>query len=346
MKRIHSALDDENIIVLDGSVGDQLKNLQEVMGLGSTVPYKDGFSNASYANIIHPDIVYKVHRSYANFCDVITTNSFGCTLRALRKSNLEVYRDAMVSKACDIARKATSSSQGRALFVAGSIGPLGECYMNDCPSELAMEEEYQELIHLLVKGGVDIIICETMSSYKEASCACRQIRDIAPQKMLWVSFTLDDTLPRETGNAYQPCILRSGESLESSIRCLIDDLDKSCIWAILVNCCHVRVVDVAVKVLSKTLQGSGIRFGAYANGFKRTTTEWIMKEYQKSSIDESRYLVSEKSTSCDGIFTAEEYAEHAEQWILDGATIVGGCCGVGPNHIQVLYNRVKGKRMK
>jgi len=342
MERIRTSLDDKNIIILDGSVGDQLKNVQEVMCLGSTLSYKDGFSNASYANIIHPDIVYKVHESYVRYCDVITTNSFGCTLQALQKSNIQNYRDVMVSKACDIARKAASATQDRALLVAGSLGPLGECYLDDCPNELALEEEYGKLIRLLVTGGVDFIICETMSSYKEASCACRQVRNIAPQKLLWVSFTLDDTLPRVTDHhVYQPCILRSGESLEVAIRGLINDLGESSLWAVLVNCCHVRVADAAVKILFKTLQGSGIRYGAYANGFKRTTTEWIMKEYQKSYIDESRYLVSEKSASCDDIYTPEEYADHAEQWIMDGATIIGGCCGIGPDHIRVLYNRVK-----
>ena len=32
----------------------------------------------------------------------------------------------------------------------------------------------------------------------------------------------------------------------------------------------------------------------------------------------------------------EEYAGHVAHWHADGASIVGGCCGTGPEHIQWL----------
>lgn len=327
--------DEGKVLILDGSVGDRLKDFQSVIELEPSIPYKDAFSNVCYANIIHPDLVYEVHESYVNYCDVITTNSFGCTLKSLGKGNMHVYRDELVRKSCEIAKKAALSATGRIPWVAGSVGPLGECYMSDCPTEVTMEEEYGTLIRLLTAGGVDIILCETMSCIKEAICACRQARKIAPEKMLWVSFTLDDTLSKANhGN----CLLRSGESLEVSVKSLINILNASHIGAILVNCCHPNVADVAVRTLSKTLKGTRIRYGAYANGFRCSTTEWIMEEYGKSNIDESRYLVSTQSTST--VFSAQEYADHAEHWVKDGATVVGGCCGVGPDHIRTLHRRL------
>lgn len=339
MPKTVSTHEDKNILVLDGSIGDQLKRFPRVMDLGSSVPYKDAFSNSSYANIRDPDIVLEVHKSYvlAN-CDVITTNSFGCTLHALTKAHIEGHRDEMVLKSCIIAKNAAHAANGRIPWVAGSVGPLGECYMNDCPTETEMEGEYEALIRLLCSGGVDIILCETMSSIKEALCAATQARMLAPQKMLWVSFTLDDTLDKSgTG-----CRLRSRESLETAIYSIVNKLGAQEIWAILVNCCHVKIADAAVKVLRKSLQGTHIRYGVYANGFKRTTTEWIMAEYGTIHNDEYRHIVSEPNTYGDDIFSAQEYADHARQWVQDGATIVGGCCGVGPEHIRVLSDLVKG----
>jgi S-methylmethionine-dependent homocysteine/selenocysteine methylase len=38
----------------------------------------------------------------------------------------------------------------------------------------------------------------------------------------------------------------------------------------------------------------------------------------------------------DGLVTPAAYLNHARQWVADGADIVGGCCGVGPQHMRLL----------
>lgn len=42
----------------------------------------------------------------------------------------------------------------------------------------------------------------------------------------------------------------------------------------------------------------------------------------------------------DGIILAEAYARHAARWVDLGASIVGGCCGVGPRHIELIRRRL------
>ena len=32
------------------------------------------------------------------------------------------------------------------------------------------------------------------------------------------------------------------------------------------------------------------------------------------------------------------YLEEAQQWVDNGAQIIGGCCGISPNHIKALSN--------
>jgi S-methylmethionine-dependent homocysteine/selenocysteine methylase len=36
----------------------------------------------------------------------------------------------------------------------------------------------------------------------------------------------------------------------------------------------------------------------------------------------------------------DEYLVEAGSWVSDGAQIIGGCCGVGPEHIRVLAERL------
>ena len=34
----------------------------------------------------------------------------------------------------------------------------------------------------------------------------------------------------------------------------------------------------------------------------------------------------------------KDYLEEAQQWVDNGAQIIGGCCGISPNHIKALSN--------
>ncbi|HBT29198.1 MAG TPA: homocysteine S-methyltransferase, partial [Erwinia persicina] len=35
------------------------------------------------------------------------------------------------------------------------------------------------------------------------------------------------------------------------------------------------------------------------------------------------------------------YLHWAQEWVAAGATLVGGCCGIGPEHIQRLASALK-----
>lgn len=38
----------------------------------------------------------------------------------------------------------------------------------------------------------------------------------------------------------------------------------------------------------------------------------------------------------EGIITPEAYLRHAKAWRAAGASIIGGCCGVGPQHMKLI----------
>ena len=43
----------------------------------------------------------------------------------------------------------------------------------------------------------------------------------------------------------------------------------------------------------------------------------------------------------DGLITPGAYAAAAAGWVEAGATIVGGCCGVGPAHVAAVREHVR-----
>ena len=77
------------------------------------------------------------------------------------------------------------------------------------------------------------------------------------------------------------------------------------------------------------LKALGLPFGAYANGFTH-----ISENFLKDAP-----TVKELTHRHD--MTPEKYAEFAMLWVGMGATIVGGCCEVGPAHIAHLASKLK-----
>jgi homocysteine S-methyltransferase len=71
----------------------------------------------------------------------------------------------------------------------------------------------------------------------------------------------------------------------------------------------------------------GGRFGAYANGFSGISADYVPGSTVKAL----------KGRTDLG---PEAYADFALGWVAEGATIVGGCCEVGPAHIAELARRL------
>jgi S-methylmethionine-dependent homocysteine/selenocysteine methylase len=45
----------------------------------------------------------------------------------------------------------------------------------------------------------------------------------------------------------------------------------------------------------------------------------------------------------ENIVTPEDYLAEAQTWIGMGVQLVGGCCGIGPDHIRLLADRLSGR---
>jgi S-methylmethionine-dependent homocysteine/selenocysteine methylase len=114
--------------------------------------------------------------------------------------------------------------------------------------------------------------------------------------------------------------------------------------ALLFNCCAPQVVGAAVAQLRGPPAGVE-RLGGYANGFRTTTSEWLHERgaaAQGCSPARHRFACPTCADEYDGegCITPDAYAAHAEAWVEQGATVVGGCCGVGPAHMRAVAGRL------
>lgn len=262
-----------------------------------------------------PEAVLQAHRNFIEAgAEVVTSNSYALVPFHIGSGRFERQARELAARAGRLAREAADEAmaQGRGTIrVAGSIPPLFGSYRPD----LFDADEVPAVLAPLVEGlspYADFWLVETIACLIEAETLHAALKPTG--KAIWLSFTLEDAVadvPR----------LRSGESVAEAVR-LARELTAD---ALLFNCSAPEVMEKALRVALEGLDGHADRIpiGTYANAF-----------VEKS--EENPRVANETITAMREELTPERYREFARAWQGAGASIIGGCCGIGPSHIAAL----------
>ena len=162
--RFQQRLDSGPIVVADGGMG---------VLISSAVPR---LRCPEEANIRSPESVVTLHTSFIRAgADLIETNTFGANRRKLAQQYLEDEFERINSAGVKLAREAREVS-GREVFIAGSIGPLGE--LAAIPPE-QRGEIFAEQALLLDGRGVDLFMIETFYELDELETAIEAVRGVS-----------------------------------------------------------------------------------------------------------------------------------------------------------------------
>lgn len=288
------------ITILDGGMGREL----ERMG----APFRQPEWSA-LAVIEAPDFVRQAHASFIKAgAEVITTNTYALVPFHIGEDLFASDGLRLIDVAGRMARQAADEA-GRRILVAGSLPPLFGSYRPD----LFDAARAPALLEVLIEGlapHVDHWLAETQGSVAEVAAVGRALA--GDKKPLWLSFTLED----EDQSAPK---LRSGEPVARAAE-IAAELGAA---ALLFNCSQPEVMRPALDIARATLakRGATARTGAYANAFPPQTKDAEANAHLhtfRPEIDPQGYL------------------NFAKSWAADGATIIGGCCGIGPHHIAEL----------
>jgi len=290
------------IKVLDGGFGHLLRRKGvEIKGeIGSI----ERFLGVALANVEQPALVTEAHKEYLKAgAQVVTTNSYAC-VPSIVGSTAKVLET--IRAAGSLARAAADEHGAQ---VAGCLPPLKESYRPDrVGTDAELAKEYA-LIAETVAPYADVMLCETLSSVREAVAAVHAASKHG--KPVWVSWALSEDMSGD---------LVSGETVEQAVEAL--QLKRgSAVEACLFNCSMPESISAALPRLQKTLP-DGIVTGAFANGFN------TVKSPGGGDSEYRRDL------------TPEQYASICRSWVLNGCSIVGGCCGIFPEHIEAVTRAV------
>lgn len=289
---LQKLLAEEKILIFDGAMGTELAKL--------------GLETNGTVNLTNPDFIVEFHRAYAAAgVDALTTNTFAMNRINLASKGLnEDLREINLS-AARLAKEAADGKQ----YVFGDIGPTGKLLEPyGTYSEEQFYENFQEQAKILLEGGVDGLLIETMTDLREAACALRAARVITDLPIIvTLSFAMVD---------------RGGRTIMgNTVAEIVDVLEKIGADAVGANCGELSPVEMA----------------EIAAIFKKHSSRPVLIQPNAGKPK----LVGEKTIYN---MTPGDFAEGVMKCIDCGATLVGGCCGTTLEHLKTVVSMARGKK--
>lgn len=299
----------DGITILDGGMGKELRRMGAPFGQPEW---------SARALMEAPETVAEAHGRFIDAgAEVITTNTYAVVPFHLGAAAVAEQGAALIELAGRLARGAADDA-GTPVRVAGSLPPVFGSYRPwDFDATAARPYTESTVGHL--DPFVDIWLVETIGCIDEMRVYLDALA--GTNRPIWVSFTLTNG---DDGEAR----LYSGETLEDAARSVA--ASDPGVDALLCNCAPPETISRALPVLGAALRGHGCdaRLGAYANAFPVDRPD----DYRAD-----RDVMERRDD-----LTPERYADVVAGWIGDGATIVGGCCDIYPEHIAELTDRFGG----
>lgn len=302
------SINPSQFILLDGGMG------RELLRMGA--PFRQPEWSA-LSLMESPDLVKKAHESYAQAgSEILTTSNYAVVPFHIGQARFLRDGAHLTALAGKLANEVALSF---GCAVAGAIPPLFGSYRPN----LFIPDQAPPLLKIIVDAlqpHVDLWLAETVSSISEAQVVAEALS--GDNRPLWIAYTLMD----DGKSAKETPRLRSGQEVTDAISSALE-LGAS---AILFNCSQPEAMSPAVKTAMHELKrlNAHLPIGVYANAFPP-----LQKDIQANST----MLEIRDDLGPSG------YLDFVENWCHLGATIIGGCCGIGPDHIAALQKRFKTK---
>jgi homocysteine S-methyltransferase len=121
--------------------------------------------------VSEPDRIRRIHEDYVGAgARVIETNTFGANAVRLERFGLEGRVAEINRAAVEVAKRAAN---GRSVYVAGSVGPLGISAEDARARGIDRTQCFHDQIAALLEAGVEIIFFETFMDVDEMEVAAR-----------------------------------------------------------------------------------------------------------------------------------------------------------------------------
>lgn len=319
---LHKRLE-QQILIIDGGMGTMIQGYkldeQDYRGQRFSDWHADLKGNNDLLVLTQPQLIKDIHLEYLEAgADILETNTFNATTIAMADYDMESLSADINFAAATLAREAadewTAQTPNKPRFVAGVLGPTNRTcsispdvndpgFRNVTFDELVIA--YSESTHALIKGGVDIILIETIFDTLNAKACAFAVtgvfEELGYELPVMISGTITDasgrTLSGQTTEAFYNS-LRHVKPISFGLNCALGP-------------------DELRQYVAELSRISECAVSAHPNaGLPNAFGEYDLE--------------------------ADEMAEHIKEWAQQGfLNLVGGCCGTTPEHIRQMYQVTK-----
>lgn len=294
--RIAEKLQRGEAIILDGGTGTDIQRRGAPMS---------GETWCAEVNATHPEIVRSVHVDYiASGADIITANTFATSALTF---NYRGRDDEMLALDAAAVRQAQAAAKGTTVAVAGSVSAQRPVIPGTDRTDLTFNwsaaqarQLFQRKVSNLKNLGVDLLMMEMMRDTDYSLYACEAA--MATGLPVWIGISVERN---EQGDLVG--FGRTDQPFEETAKCL------SALKPAVMNIMHTSPNDTAaaIDILKNYWQGP---IGVYPECGYFKSPDWVFVD----------------------TISPTDLVDKSKLWQTHGASIFGGCCGIGPDHIKAL----------
>jgi|TARA_B100000795_G_scaffold49101_1_gene32246 S-methylmethionine-dependent homocysteine/selenocysteine methylase len=295
--KIKEKLNQNELVILDGGVGTELQK--------RGIEMDESWCGTASRNI---EILKQVHLDYINAgAQVITTNTYASSRLLLDAAGFGNDFEEINLKAVSAA-KAAREEINDDILIAGSLSHRYPITDGDTQSNATIQFEQpilqsatDEMAGLLSENGCDLILLEMMYHPDRIQTVFNSAKKT--NKPVWAGFS---TRRSEGGE-----ILSLADSVEMPFRELVQIINDYELDAVGIMHTDVNVVSDSIKIIREIYDGTIL---VYPDSGGWVSPNWIF----------------------DKIIKPHELKARTAEWVKEGAQILGGCCGLSPEHIQAI----------
>ncbi|WP_413285726.1 methionine synthase [Vibrio sp. MA40-2] len=314
----------QRILLIDGGMGTMIQNhkLEEKDYRGERFAdwHSDLKGNNDLLVLTQPELIADIHREYLEAgADILETNTFNATSIAMADYDMQSLSGEINFTAAKLAKAAadewSAKTPEKPRYVAGVLGPTNRtCSISPDVNDPGFRnvdfdelvEAYSESTKALIKGGVDLILIETIFDTLNAKACAFAVEGVFEELGISLPIMISGTITDASGRTL------SGQTTEAFYNSLR----------------HVKPISFG---LNCALGPDELR--QYVVEMSRISESFV-------SVHPNAGL---PNAFGEYDLSPEDMAEHISEWAQSGyVNLVGGCCGTTPEHIRQMSQAVQG----